>query len=231
MLPDARAAIAALVAAVGLLMAGFGVAATFRVAHESRPSPLQAARSVLLAEPPPRDMPGPIMAREDAAPASADNQDHPGETASVAPPIASPPVGESAPRIAPPAPVAAAPAPVAAAPAASSPDPPETTGSVAAVPHADAPAAAVPLPAADPPAGGPLEQAALTPTATPDAKPVIKKRPRAAVKKPRVDQKKARAKAAVKTKRIAAERARRNRPQQQQQQQQRSAQPWTGFNP
>jgi DNA polymerase-3 subunit gamma/tau len=222
MLPDARAAIAALVAAVGLLMAGFGVAATFRVAQESRPSPLQAARSALLAEPPPRDMPGPVMAQEDAAPASADN-DNPGETASVAPPVASPPV-EPAPLIAAPAP---APAIVAAAPAASPSDTPETTGTVALVPHADAPAAALPAPAAAPPTGGPLEQAALTPASTPEVKPVVNRKPRAAVKKPRVDPKKARAKAAAKKKRVAAERARRVGPARQPQQ---SAQPWTGFN-
>jgi hypothetical protein len=222
MLPDARAAIAAFVAAVGLLMAGFGVAATFRVAHESRPSPLQAARSALLAEPSPRDMPGPVMAQEDAAPASADN---PGESASLAPPIASPPV-ESAPLIAAPAP-APAPAPVAATPATPAPDVLETTGAIAAVPHADAPAAAVPSAATEPPTGGPLEQAVLTPTATPDVKPVIKKRPRAAVKKPRADPKKARAKAAAKKKRVAAERARRAWPAPQPRQ---SAQPWTGFN-
>jgi hypothetical protein len=43
MLPDIRAVIAALVAAVGLLMVSFALVATFRVAQESRSTTLQAA--------------------------------------------------------------------------------------------------------------------------------------------------------------------------------------------
>ena len=176
MLPDLRAAVAAIVAAVSLLLAGFGVAATFRVAQQTRPSPLQAARSAVLTEPALRveDL-APVVSRDDSA--------------------------AEEPVVAPAAEVVAAPVP--AEPA----DAPAPTGSVAAVAHADAPVAAVPAPAAEPPAGGPLEQAALTPAVAPDARPIVRMKPRAAIK-PRVDWNKARAKAAAK-KRLAAARARR----------------------
>jgi hypothetical protein len=263
MLPDLRAAIAAIVVAVSLLLVGFGVAATFRVAQQSRPSPLQAARSALLTEPALRveDF-APVVSRDDSGPASADHSD---ETASIAP-AAAPPAAEP-PAVAAAAPVAAAPqvaavpvvaappvvapAPVvAAAPAAPAPvaaptpqvvavpeplsDTPESTGTVAAIAHADAPVAAVPAPAAEPPVGGPLEQAALTPAEAPDARPILKKRPRIAVRKVLADRKKARARAAVK--RAAARRAaapqdsfQQNTWQQNSWQQNRRTQPSTGF--
>jgi hypothetical protein len=265
MLPDLRAAIAAIVVSVGLLVAGFGVAATFRVAQQNRPSPLQAARSALLTEPALRveDL-APVVSRDDSAPANAD---HPDETASIAPSVAPPPptVAEPAPVVAAapivadpvvvaapaapppvfaPAPqVATAPAPqviavlapqVVAAPETPS-DTPEPTGSVAAVAHADAPVAAVPAPAAEPPVGGPMEQAALTPTETPEAAtPVVKKKPRIAIRKALADRKKARARSAAK--RAAARRAaapqnsfQQNSWQQNSWQPNRQTQPSTGF--
>src|SRR6185295_15530155 len=226
MLPDLRAAIAAIVVSIGLLVAGFGVAATFRVAQQSRPSPLQVARSALLTEPALRveDL-APVMSRDDSAPA---NTDHPDETASIAPGGAPPaPPAEPAPVVAaapivadpvvaapaaplpvaaPPSQVATAPAPqVVAAPETPS-DTPESTASVATVTHADAPVAAVPAPAAEPPVGGPLEQAALTPAETPKAAtPVVKRKPRMGLSKALADKKKARARAAAK--RVAARRA------------------------
>jgi hypothetical protein len=240
MLPDLRAAIAAIVVSVGLLVAGFGVAATFRVAQQSRPSPLQAARSALLTEPALRveDL-APVVSRDDSAPANAD---HPDETASIAPSVAPPPpavaepapVVAAAPIVADPV-VVAAPAPqVVAAPETPS-DTPEPTGSVAAVAHADAPVAAVPAPAAEPPVGGPLEQAALTPAETPEAAtPVVKKKPRIALRKALTDRKKARARAAAK--RAAARRAaapqnsfQQNSWQQNSWQPNRQTQPSTGF--
>ena len=42
MLPDIRAVIAAIAAAIGLLMISFGLVATFRVAQDSRAASLQA---------------------------------------------------------------------------------------------------------------------------------------------------------------------------------------------
>src|SRR6185295_2329388 len=99
MLPDWRAAIAAIVVSIGLLVAGFGVAATFRVAQQSRPSPLQAARSALLTEPALREEElAAVVSRDDSAPA---NTDRPDETASVAPSAAPPlPAAEPAPAVA-----------------------------------------------------------------------------------------------------------------------------------
>jgi len=118
MLPDIRAAVAAIFAAIALLAISFGVAATFRVAQESRTGPLQAdlaqrtrvfiqpsseQRSVLLIDAPAPLEPIPVAAVEvkeapDIPPpaevaAAPQAEPAPLPEPAVQPPAAEPPMG------------------------------------------------------------------------------------------------------------------------------------------
>lgn len=215
MLPGLRAIVVFAVVAVALLAAAFGVTATVRVAQESRASPLSAVRQGLHAD---------IVRNEQVALLSAPREQPIARVAPAAPVNAAPVSATPAPVIEePPVVIAAAPAvtPPASRPPTlvvtpelpeTSDDPDLTTSTLAAVPHADAPVAAVPLPQAEPPTGGPLQEfAALTPSDAPDVKPVMKKKTRTVRSRgSRIE----RARAAAR--RIAAEQARARAAQQQQ---------------
>jgi hypothetical protein len=145
MLPDIRAVIAALVAAVGLLMVSFALVATFRVAQESRATTLQAAFAERTR--------APLFDRTLASPSTGGVQravmiiETPGPHLAPRPPALDPPISVKA------VPVAeSAPDPLPVARVEASPIAPI----LAASPEAD-PAADLPMggPLAEPPAGKP----------------------------------------------------------------------------
>jgi hypothetical protein len=187
MLPDIRAVIAAMVAAVGLLMATFGVVATLRVAQQHQSESLRADLAARGRSAPPAqsgtrtvlivDTPGPHLATpvSGATPARAPAVDPAPEPATPVPAIAvqavplEPPLAASPPVEVPPqTPPADTPQPVEAAQATLTPPAETTQAAPPAPPPAEIAQAAPPAtslaedrqaaPPAEPPMGGPLAE-------------------------------------------------------------------------
>lgn len=127
MLPDIRAVIAAVFAAVGLLMASFGLVATFRVAHDSRADSLQADLAQRGRSAPPRAGGAAAAIIETSGPRAA-------KTETIAPAEPYPVAPVEVKDVSPPEPIAV----VATEPAPAEPAAPVATATV------------------DPPVGGPL---------------------------------------------------------------------------
>jgi hypothetical protein len=174
MLPDIRAVIAALVAAVGLLMATFGVVATLRVAQQHQSESLRADLAARGRSAPPAnsqpgrrtvlivDTPGPHLARpvSSATPERAPAVDPAPEPAIPVPAIAVQAVPLEPPVAA--LPPAEAPQPVEAARATPTPPAETTQKATPATPLAETAGATPPAettqPPAEPPMGGPLAE-------------------------------------------------------------------------
>jgi hypothetical protein len=193
MLPDIRAVIAAMVAAVALLMATFGVVATLRVAQQHQSESLRAdlAARGRLALPPNSqpaksgertilivDTPGPHLATpvSSATPEPAPAVDPPPEPAPPVPAIAVQAVPLEPPVVVLPLPPADVPQPVEAARAAPTP-PAETTR---ATPPAE-------IARTTPPAPPPTETTQATPPAEPPMGGPLAEPPRRQAETPRSD--------------------------------------------
>ncbi|MEJ0075756.1 MAG: hypothetical protein WDO17_09960 [Alphaproteobacteria bacterium] len=235
MLPDIRAVVAAIAAAVALLIVAFGAVATFRVAQESRAGSLHAdlAQRGHAAPPEPRpivviETPGPtLLAKTPESASSPDpveqttvspeplviEKDHAPQSAGAAAPetslIASVPP-EPDPDI-PPAVVAAAPLPDSPPVVASEPssDPPAQPAIVAAAPQAVEEQPAPPALAAFPAIGGPSpeEIAQAEAHAKAQRKAAERARARKAAAEKNEQKKKARAARIARERKLAAQRA------------------------
>ena len=150
MLPDIRAVVAAMAAAIGLLIIAFGVVATLRVAQESRAGSLHAdlarrGQAAAAARQPVAviETPGPTLLAKATEVEALPAADEPASPSTEPPAIESEEPAQSVAAVlesAPVAPVSAEPdpdnAPIAATPAA-----PESSPTVAAEPELDPPAA------------------------------------------------------------------------------------------